>query len=69
MGVVVSNEALSARKPTRPGLQPVHEADQLAGKPPEAVEVKDHQHVASPEVVQARLEAGRSVLAPLPRSS
>ncbi len=39
-------------------LQFVHEADQFAGQAPEAVEVEHDQHIAAPEVIQARLESG-----------
>ena len=41
-----------------PGLQRVHEPDQLAGQPPKAVEVEHDQHVAFSEIVEASLEAG-----------
>jgi hypothetical protein len=39
-------------------LQLVHQPDQLAGEPPEAVKVERDQHVAAAQVVQARLEVG-----------
>ena len=39
-------------------FQFVHEADQLAGEPAEAVEIEHDQHVAVAEIVEARLEAG-----------
>ena len=38
-------------------LQLIHQPDQLAGEPPEAVEVEHDQYVALAQVVQACLEA------------
>src|SRR4051794_9449241 len=55
MGVVVSIGVQCAEADAA-ALQLIHQPDQLAGEPPEAVEVEHDQHVALAQVVQARLE-------------